>query len=85
MKACVNPGWNFQEAPNFNFNLNSTSSMEMIIRRLAGTFVLLSLRLAHYHSRYWLWFTGLAGFNLLQSSLTNVCPMDIIQCKLGVG
>ena len=59
--------------------------MEMIIRRVAGTFVLGSLVLAHYHSRYWLWFTAFVGFNLLQSSFTNFCPLEIILRKLGVG
>jgi hypothetical protein len=52
--------------------------MDLIIRRFAGTFILLSLVLAHYHSRYWLWFTAFVGFNLLQSSFTNFCPLEII-------
>lgn len=59
--------------------------MEMIIRRFAGTFVLLSLVLAQYHSPYWLWFTAFVGFNLLQSSFTRFCPLEIILRKLGVG
>ncbi len=59
--------------------------MEMIIRRFAGTFVLASLLLAHYHSVYWLWFTAFVGFNLLQSSFTNFCPLEIILRKVGVG
>lgn len=59
--------------------------MEMIIRRFAGSFILLSLLLAHFHSRYWLWFTGFVGFNLLQSSFTNFCPLEMILRKLGVG
>jgi hypothetical protein len=59
--------------------------MEMIIRRFAGTFVLASLLLAYYHSRYWLWFTAFVGFNLLQSSFTGFCPLEIILRKLGVG
>ena len=58
--------------------------MHMLIRRFAGTFVLLSLLLAHYHSRYWLWFTAFVGFNLLQSSLTKFCPLEIVLRKLGV-
>jgi len=59
--------------------------MEMIIRRFAGTFILLSLLLAHYHSPYWLWFTAFVGFNLLQSSFTRFCPLELILRKLGVG
>lgn len=59
--------------------------MHMIIRRFAGTFVLLSLVLAYYHSRYWLWFTAFVGFNLVQSSFTNFCPLEMILKKCGVG
>ncbi len=59
--------------------------MERIIRRFAGSFILLSLLLAHYHSPYWLWFTAFVGFNLLQSSFTNFCPLEITLRKLGVG
>ncbi len=59
--------------------------MEMIIRRFAGSYILISLLLAHYHSSYWLWFTAFVGFNLLQSSFTKFCPLEIILRKLGVG
>ena len=59
--------------------------MEMIIRRFAGTFVLASLVLAHDHSRYWLWLTAFVGFNLLQSSFTKFCPLEIVLKKVGVG
>ena len=59
--------------------------MEMIIRRFAGTFILASLLLAHYHSTNWLWFTAFVGFNLLQSSFTRFCPLEIILRRLGVG
>ena len=59
--------------------------MELIIRRFAGSFILLSLVLAHYHSSNWLWLTAFVGFNLLQSSITNWCPLEIILKKLGVG
>lgn len=59
--------------------------MERIIRRFAGSFILISLLLAHFHSPYWLWFTAFVGFNLLQSSFTSFCPLEIILRKLGVG
>lgn len=59
--------------------------MHLIIRRFAGIFILASLGLAHYHSQHWLWLTAFVGFNLLQSSFTNFCPMEIILKKLGVG
>jgi hypothetical protein len=59
--------------------------MEMIIRRFAGTFILASLVLAHYHSPNWLWFTAFVGFNLLQSSFTKFCPLEIILKRVGAG
>jgi hypothetical protein len=59
--------------------------MEMILRRFAGIFILVSLLLAYFHSAYWLWFTAFVGFNLLQSSFTNLCPLEVILKKIGVG
>ena len=58
---------------------------QLLVRRFAGVFILASLLLAHYHSPYWLWFTAFVGFNLLQSSFTNFCPLEIILKKSGVG
>ena len=51
--------------------------LQLIVRRFAGVFILLSLVLAQVHSRYWLWFTAFVGFNLLQSSFTNFCPLEL--------
>jgi hypothetical protein len=59
--------------------------MHLLIRRFAGAFVLVSLVLAHYHSAHWLWFTAFVGVNLLQSSFTNFCPLEIVLRKLGFG
>lgn len=59
-------------------------TLERYIRMFAGTFILASLALAHLHSPNWLWFTAFVGFNLLQSSLTRFCPLEIILKKLGV-
>jgi hypothetical protein len=58
--------------------------MHMIIRRFAGVFVLASLALAHFQSPYWLWFTAFVGLNLLQSSFTNFCPLEMILKKFGI-
>ena len=60
-------------------------TMERYIRMFAGAFVLTSLLLAHYVSLNWLWVTAFVGFNLLQSSFTKFCPLEIILKKLGVG
>ena len=48
-------------------------------------FILVSLLLAYFHSAHWLWFTAFVGFNLLQSSFTNFCPLEMILKKIGVG
>ncbi len=51
---------------------------------IAGTFVLLSLGLGLYVSRYWFLFTAFVGLNLLQSGFTKWCLMEDILRKLGV-
>ena len=59
-------------------------SVDRIVLAVAGSFILISLLLAHYHSEYWLWFTAFVGANLFQSAFTGFCPMAIILKKLGV-
>ncbi len=59
-------------------------SMNRLIRLIAGTFVLISLGLAVYVNRNWLWFTAFVGANLVQSSLTKWCLMEDILAKLGI-
>ena len=53
-----------------------------IIRAVAGSFILLSLLLAHYVSPNWYWFTAFVGANLLQSSITKWCLMEDILRKV---
>jgi len=57
---------------------------EMVIRGIAGTFVLASLALGYWVSPYWLLFTAFVGLNLLQSSVTKWCLMDDILKKVGI-
>ena len=59
-------------------------SMDRYVRVFAGTFVLISLALAHWVSPYWLWFTVFVAANLLQSGLTRWCLLEDILAKLGV-
>lgn len=59
-------------------------TVERFLRGIAGFFVLLSALLAHYHSPYWLLFSGFVGLNLLQSAFTDWCPMMTFLKKLGV-
>ena len=58
--------------------------VERIVRIIAGSFIIISLVLAHFHSLNWLWFTGFVGLNLLQSGLTQFCPLFNILGKMGV-
>ena len=53
------------------------------LRLIAGTFVLASLVLGTVHSPYWLLFTAFVGLNLLQSGVTNWCPMMSLGRSLG--
>ena len=60
-----------------------------IVRMVAGLFILASLALGVpgsplYVSTWWLAFTAFVGANLLQSSFTRWCPLEIILRKLGV-
>lgn len=59
-------------------------SIDRMVMAIAGSFILLSLALAHWHSPNWLWFTAFVGANLLQAAFTGFCPMAIILKKLGV-
>jgi len=51
-------------------------NVELIIRRVAGTFVLLSLALAYWVSPWWLLATAFVGLNLFQSSFTRWCLLE---------
>lgn len=65
-------------------------TVERIIRIVAGAMVLASLALGLIHSQWWFLLTGFVGFNLFQSGLTNICPLEWIlryfnipECPLG--
>jgi hypothetical protein len=59
-------------------------STERWIRIIAGSFILVSLALAHWVNPWWLLFTAFVGLNLLQSGFTRWCLMEDILHKLGV-
>lgn len=59
-------------------------SLDRMVLRFAGSFILISLLLSVVHSRYWLWFTAFVGANLLQSSFTGFCPLAVILKRFGV-
>lgn len=57
---------------------------QRIVHSVAGTFILISLILALKVNINWLWFTAFVGANLLQSSITQWCLLEVILKKLGV-
>lgn len=59
-------------------------TVERALRLIAGTFITLSIVLAYYHSPYWMLFTLFVGLNLLQSGLTDWCPMVWFLQKAGL-
>jgi len=50
-------------------------NIDRFVFAVAGFFILSSLLLSHFHSAYWLWFTGFVGANLFQSAFTGFCPL----------
>ncbi len=56
---------------------------DVIIRRFAGFFVLGSVLLGATVSPWFYAFTAFVGFNLVQSSWTAFCPLEIMLGKTG--
>jgi hypothetical protein len=54
------------------------------IKLIAGTFVLASILLGYFISEYFFLFTGFVALNLIQSSFTKWCLMDVILKKVGL-
>jgi hypothetical protein len=57
---------------------------ELIIRAVAGTFILASLGLSIWVNIQWLWLAAFVGLNLFQSSFTRFCPLEMILDKFSV-
>lgn len=57
---------------------------DMVIRRFAGVFVLLSLGLGWFVSPWWYLFTAFVGANLLQSSFSGFCPLEKVLGRFGL-
>jgi Inner membrane protein YgaP-like, transmembrane domain len=57
---------------------------ELMIRRCAGAFVLLSVAMAVWVSPWWLAVTAFVGVNLLQSSVTKFCPLERVLGRFGL-
>jgi len=57
---------------------------ENIVRMVAGIMILLSVSLAVFVHLNWLALTAFVGLNLLQSSFTKFCPLEVVLKKAGV-
>jgi hypothetical protein len=55
-----------------------TGRIERIIRRVAGSLVLVGLALGTWVHPGWLLLSAFVGVNLLQSSFTGFCPLESI-------
>uniref|UniRef100_A0A7C4MPC0 DUF2892 domain-containing protein n=1 Tax=Desulfatirhabdium butyrativorans TaxID=340467 RepID=A0A7C4MPC0_9BACT len=59
-------------------------TIDKLVFRIAGIFILVSLILAVFHSYYWLWFTAFVGANMIQASFTGFCPMAKLLKRIGI-
>ena len=59
-------------------------TVDRIVHTFAGTLILASLALAHWHSPGWLWLTAFVGANLFQSGLTNWCLVSRLLTRAGL-
>jgi len=59
-------------------------TIDKLVFRIAGIFILVSLILAVFHSYYWLWFTAFVGANMIQASFTGFCPMAKLLKMIGI-
>ena len=59
-------------------------SIDCIVHTFAGTLILASLALAHYHNPNWIWLTIFVGANMLQSGFSNWCLISRLLAMAGV-
>ena len=59
-------------------------TVDRMVRFMAGTMVLAGIVLTNYMDSNWMWLTVFVGFNLMQSGLTNICPLTKILKKIGL-
>ena len=59
-------------------------TVDRMVMAFAGSFVLISVLLAHIHNPYWLWVSAFVGANMLQSAFTGFCPLAVLLKKVGI-
>ena len=59
-------------------------NLDRSVLAIAGTVTLLSLLLTITVASWWLVLTAFVGLNLLQASLTGICPAAVLLRRFGV-
>ena len=59
-------------------------SLDRAVMMFAGLMVLVSVALAYWAHPAWIWLTVFVGLNLMQASVTGVCPAAMLLRRLGV-
>ncbi len=59
-------------------------SIDRFVMMFAGTVILASLALSQLHHLHWLFLTAFVGANLLQASITGLCPLARLLKAFGV-
>jgi DUF2892 family protein len=59
-------------------------NVDKAVLAFAGFVVLFGLALGYYVNSYWYLLTAFAGLNMMQASLTGICPAAMVFRKLGL-
>ena len=59
-------------------------NIDRAVLAFAGSVILLSVVLTHYHSVNWMWLTVFVGANLLQAAFTGFCPLAKMLKAIGL-
>lgn len=59
-------------------------NIDRAVLTFAGSVILVSVALTHYHSANWMWLTVFVGANLLQSAFTGFCPLAKMLKAMGL-
>ena len=59
-------------------------NIDKAVLAFAGCVVLLGLALGTYVNAYWYLLTAFAGLNMIQASVTGICPAAMVFKKIGL-
>lgn len=59
-------------------------NVDKAVLAFAGLVVLLGLVLGTYVNAYWYLLTAFAGLNMIQASITGICPAALVFKRLGL-